>query len=317
VAAVAIFVAAALSWITCRIAMVIGPRLGLVDLPDGELKTHRGAPVPLGGGGVLIGSIVGLAVAGSLNWGLLLSILLIWSVGLVDDLRGLNPWIRLTGVTISGVVFASLSEQVPDLPQGVFWVVAVVVVVNSINLFDGLDGLAGSVGTIAVVGLSVFGAVQGGSDWWMPLVVGAALIGFLRWNWPRARVFLGDNGAYVLGLLLVWAAMWSRTDRMAGVVAVALIGVPLIDLGVTIFRRGLSGSPIFSGDRDHSYDRLYEANYSEAWIALVFSLLQAVWMVTIIGISALFGDLPAAITALSLGAGAAGLLGVRMAVKRP
>ncbi len=296
--------------------MGVGRRLGVVDVPDVELKPHDGAPVPLGGGAVLVAAISGLAIAGVFDVGLIVAAVFVWVVGLIDDIRGLSPVIRLVGVAVAGVVLVILSEPSLGTNEMIFWVVAVVVVINAVNLFDGLDALAGSVATVAVLGMIGFGLIQGIQSPWIAAVVGGAILGFLYWNRPPARLYLGDNGAYVVGLLLVWAAMFTGVDRMSRVVAVGLVGVPLIELGVTVFRRGLSGTPLFSGDRDHTYDRLYGLGVSEAKIALSYAAVQAVWAAVIIAVSTVTGDLPTAITALALGAGLAALVGVWMAVSQ-
>ena len=300
-----------------KIAIEIGRRLGVVDLADSDLKRHSGAPVPLGGAAVLLGAHVGLAIAGVFEIGLLVATLMIWVMGLADDIKGLNPLVRLLGATGAGIVLVVLSDRVFESSVAVFWVVAVVVVVNAINLLDGLDALAGSVATVAVLGITWFGVAQGVANPWILAAIAGALLGFLFWNRPPARLFLGDNGAYVVGLLLVWAAMWASPDRMAGVVAVGLVGVPLIDLGVTVFRRGLSGSPFFSGDRDHTYDRLHQRGFTEQGIAFIYGVSQALWVITIVTVSLFSGDLPTAITALALGFGIVGLLGVRLTLSQP
>lgn len=299
-----------------KLAIGAGHRVGILDVPDGELKSHDGAPVPLGGIAVLVAAIGGLAVAGVFDVGLLVAAGLVWALGLADDIRGLNPFIRLVGVAVAGVVLVLLSNRPFETNETIFWVIAIVVVVNAVNLFDGLDALAGSVTSVAVLGIAGFGLIQGVPGSWVVVVIAGAILGFLYWNRPSARLYLGDNGAYVVGLLLVWAAMWAGADRLGGVVAVGLVGVPLVDLGVTVFRRGLSGTALFSGDRDHTYDRLYRAGVSEGKIALVYSGIQVIWAVVIVAVSAVYGDLPAAITALALGAGLAALVGVWMTVSK-
>lgn len=300
-----------------RLAMSVGERLGLVDVPDGELKPHGGTPVPLGGGAVLVAAIGGLAVAGVFDLGLLVAAVLVWVVGLIDDTRGLSPVIRLVGVAVAGIAFVMLSERSFGTNEMIFLVVAVVVVVNAVNLFDGLDALAGSVTTVTVLGITGFGLAQGVEGAWAVGVIAGALLGFLYWNRPPARLYLGDNGAYVVGILLVWSATVTGADRMGRVVAVGLVGVPLIELGVTVFRRGLSGATLFSGDRDHTYDRLYRAGVSEWRIALFYAIVQAIWVGIIVSVSANTGDLPTAITALAMGVGLAALVGVWMTVSQP
>lgn len=311
-----IAVAVVVALVTGKILIVVGRRLGIADVPDDDLKPHRGAPVPMGGAVLLIAIHVGLAIAGVFDIGLLVATLLVWVVGMVDDVRGLSSLVRVLTTISAGVVLVALSDRPFDNGEAIFWVVAVAVVVNAINLLDGLDALAGSVAAVAVLGITWFGVTQGAASPWILLAIAAALIGFLYWNRPEAQLFLGDNGAYVLGVFLVWAAMWVSPDRMAGVVAVGLIGVPLLDLGVTVFRRGLSSAPLFSGDRDHTYDRLHGYGVSEGWIALLYSAAQAVWVTTIVVISLYQGDLSTAVSALVLGLVIAGLLGVWMTVSR-
>ena len=310
--AVALVVALAIGWIS----IVVGRRLGIVDRPDEHLKPHSGAPVPLGGVALLIAAHVGLAMAGVFDVGLLVTTLLAWVVGLIVDIWGLRPFVRLTAIAGAGVVLVVLTERRFETGVAVFWVVALVVVVNAINLFDGLDALAGSVATVTVFGLVWFGMTHAVPDPLVVLPLGGALLGFLFWNRPNARLFLGDNGAYVLGVLLVWAAMLVSPDRMAGVVAVGLVGVPLFDLGVTVFRRGLSGTPLFSGDRDHTYDRLHYLGVPPGQLALLYSVAQVVWVVAVIVTAQFWGDLPAAISALVLGLGVAVLVGMWMTVSQ-
>jgi UDP-GlcNAc:undecaprenyl-phosphate GlcNAc-1-phosphate transferase len=294
-------------WVMIR----LGPRLGIIDVPDNGLKPHTGSPVPLGGVAVLAGSLAGLAVAGEFDIAIFAAMVMVWVVGLADDISGVSPVLRLLGSVVAGLLLVFLSDTSFEVTVGVFWVVAVVVVVHAINLFDGLDLLAGTVMTVAVLGITWFAGAQGVSEPLMVLVISGPILGFLVWNRPPARLYLGDNGAYLLGVLAVWAAMSASADRMGGVVAVALVGVPLIDLGVTIFRRGLAGSPIFSGDRDHTYDRLHQQGLSSAGVALLFTVAQAVWVVVVVMVSIVWGDITAAITALALGLLIAGFLGVR------
>ncbi len=314
VASIGLVVAAAVSLITGRIMIWLGLRLGVVDAPDHHLKTHSGSPVPLGGVAVLVGSLSGLTVAGVFDVALLAALLIVWLIGLADDIWGVRVVIRLLGAVVAGVVLVALSDSRFEVIVAVFWVVAVVVVVNAVKLFDGLDVLAGSVMTVAFLGITWFGLAQGVANPLMTLTVVGALVGFLFWNRPPARLYLGDNGAYVVGVLAVWAGMSASADRMAGVVAIALIGTPLIDLGVTVFRRGLSGSPFLIGDRGHTYDRLQHQGLSVAGVAFVFTIVQALWVAVLVPMSIFSGDLAAAITALALGLMIAAAVGVRSAL---
>ncbi len=270
--------AAAVGWMMVR----LGPRLGVVDLPDGDLKPHTGQPVPLGGVGLMFGLHVGLAGAGELDPGLLAATGLAFLLGLVDDIRGLSPLVRLIGATVSGVVLVALSDLVSGWPASLAAVGLVVLAVNAINLFDGLDALASSVGAVAAIGLAVYAVVLDIAEPLLPVVLAAALAGVLVFNWPPARLYLGDNGAYVLGVTLAWAVLRTSTEWDTGLLGVALIGVPLLDLGVTLVRRLVAGQPLFAGDRDHSYDRLHRRWGSVVRVVASMSLVQVLWSAAII-----------------------------------
>lgn len=284
------------------LSIVAGKRWGLIDRPDQDLKPHQGEPVPLGGLGLLIGLHVGMSVASVFDPGLFAATALIWVVGLIDDVWGL-PWlIRLAATAASGVILIMFTELPRPAIPDVGWILAVVVVVNAVNLLDGLDALGGSVTLVGAGGLSVFALVQDLDAWWAALILAMALLGFLFWNRPAARLYLGDNGAYVIGVALVWVAMQSGTDPPSDLVALALIGVPLFDLVITVLRRLMAGAPLFAGDRDHTYDRLSQAGWGIAAVVGLFAGIQVIWSGTLIWVSVLTGDVPALIVALGLGA---------------
>ena len=136
-------------------------------------------------------------------------------------------------------------------------VVLLLLMANAVNLIDGQDGLAGGLGAIASIGLAAVVAANG-ADPVLALVVAGALVGFLAWNLPPARVFLGNGGAYGLGALLtVLAAQATIGHGWHGLLAAALcLGVFAFELTFTVVRR-LVGSPgLAVGDRRHSYDLL-------------------------------------------------------------
>jgi len=297
VVVLAVVASVAVSIAVCRLAINLGPRLGIVDLPDNHLKPHHGAPVPLGGIGILIALHIGMAIAGVFDLGLFLATVLVWFVGLYDDVSGLNPISRLAASGVAGTILAVLARDTPTGVPSFVWVLVVVVVINAVNLLDGLDALAGSVSAVAAIGLAVFAMSQGWFDWWAVLLLVGALVGFLVWNYPPARLYLGDNGAYVVGVTLAWGAMTAGVDGASSLVAIALLGVPAFDLAITVGRRLVTKSALFSGDRDHTYDRLHRAGWSVTRVALVFTGFQFVWSLGLIAISFNVGDRAAAITA--------------------
>ena len=295
-------VALAIAFLVCWAMLAVGKHTGFVDHPDRErLKLHSGSPVPLGGVAVMAGLHLGLAAAGAFDYALFVATSIVWVVGLVDDRKGLAPLWRVAASVLGGGALVVIGGFTSGLVAGIAGVALVVVALNAVNLLDGLDALAASVTAIGAVGLSAFAATQGLSGAWIGALLAAALVGFLVWNFPPARLFLGDNGAYVVGVTLAWLALRASSDWITGVVGVALIGVPLLDLAAIILRRTVARAPLLTGDRDHSYDRLRQSGFSVGAVAATYSLAQAVWVAVLISVSVLFGDVLAVVVALVLG----------------
>jgi len=287
---------------TGGVAVTLGSRLGLLDAPDDELKSHSRPAVPLGGAAFLLAIQTGLAVIGAFDPGFFVASGLLWVMGLGDDVSGLSPILRLAGATLGGVILAVFSGSSSGLTAASIVVVAVVVTVNAVNLLDGMDALTGVTTSVAFLGLAVYGYVHVSGASAVALVSIGALVGFLFWNRPQARLFLGDNGAYVVGVTLVWTAVRVGAGNGADLVAIALVGVPLLDLGVTIVRRLASRAPLFRGDRSHTYDLLYDGGLSVWRVVGLYAIAQATWAATLILISSNASNTLAAISAVILGA---------------
>lgn len=267
--AISFVVALAVTWLLVR----VGPRLGYVDRPDDSvLKAHTRPAVPLGGVAIFVGVAAGLLWAGQLDVRLLAAAGLLLVLGLVDDRVGLSPLLRLVVTSGAGVVVALES---PNVLAGAVMVVLVVVAVNAVNLFDGLDGLAASSAAVAALALAGLAALRG-ADATVPLILAAALVGFLVLNWHPARAFLGDNGAYVVAVLLAWSVAEGAAGLSELMAGFGLLGVFLVDLVVTVWRRRRAGDPLFAGDRSHLYDRLHQAGWSVPSVAIMVAAAQTV-----------------------------------------
>lgn len=177
------------------------------------------------------------------------------------------------------------------------WVVATT---NLINLIDGIDGLAGGIGLMVMALLAYLGLGGDIALCLMAASVSGALVAFLRFNFPPARIYLGDGGAYFLGFLIV---VLSIANAHKGTVAGALfapliaLGLPILDTALAIFRRGLKGLPLFRADRRHIHHRLLKHGFSRQKTVLVlygvslvlalsaFGLLwtQGRWMPVLVG----------------------------------
>jgi UDP-GlcNAc:undecaprenyl-phosphate GlcNAc-1-phosphate transferase len=179
-------------------------------------------------------------------------------VGLVDDARPQPASVRMAALAVAGVpIAAGLPLDELGLSARVGVVVLLLLLANAVNLIDGQDGLAGGLGAIASVGLAAVIAANGANPV-LALAVAGALVGFLAWNLPPARVFLGNGGAYGLGALLtVLAAQATAGHGWHGLLAAALcLGVFAFELTFTVFRRLRSAQRLATGDRRHSYDLL-------------------------------------------------------------
>ena len=260
-------------------ALWIGPAFGIVDHPDDpNLKAHDRPAVPLGGIGVFAGVHVGLWVEGLFEPGLLAATGMLLVLGLIDDVRRLPPVVRLVGEAGAGILLVLISD-LPFFDRGPVFqfagVALVVVAVNAVNLFDGLDGLVGTVAVVTGVGMAGL-AVQRGLDSALGWTIALAMIGFLVLNWHRARVFLGDNGAYVVGGFLAYGILATGPDGTEFVIGLGLLGVFGLDVVVAVLRRRLNSRPLFEGDRSHIYDQLRDRGLSVPAVAVVAGGVQAV-----------------------------------------
>ena len=305
-----------LSWSAA--SLWIGPRLGIVDHPDDPtLKAHDRPAVPLGGVGVFAGVHVGLWVEGLFDPGLLAATGLLLVLGLIDDLRRLSPVVRLVGESGAGallVLMSDLSFFDRGLAFQIVGAALVVVAVNAVNLFDGLDGLVGTTAAITGVGMAGL-AVQRGLDPGPGWIVALAMIGFIVLNWHRARVFLGDNGAYVVGGLLAYGILATGPDGTEFVIGLGLLGVFGLDVIVAVLRRRLNRRPLFEGDRSHIYDQLRDRGLSVPAVAVVAGGAQAVVVILVLLVDGVGGWLGVALVsvlgvALVVGAWSAGFLRV-------
>jgi UDP-GlcNAc:undecaprenyl-phosphate/decaprenyl-phosphate GlcNAc-1-phosphate transferase len=263
------FFAIALALVLTWVARWLGLVTGLVDRPPAAwaggspgsdpLKIHT-VPIPVLGGLGVVGSVLAvLLVTGSELPALVIGgVVLATATGLVDDARSLPWWLRLAALTVAGVPIALGLPLDPLGPLGEpFVVMLLLLLANAVNLIDGQDGLAGGLGMIAAAGLAAVITANAGNPM-TAIVLAGALVGFLAWNLPPARVFLGNGGAYGLGALLtVVAAQAIVSHGWHGLLAATLcLGLLAFELAFTVVRRLLASERLTTGDRHHTYDLL-------------------------------------------------------------
>lgn len=302
---------------------------GFVDRPDGKRKSQK-APVALGGGvAILISTSVAIAIVTyiyaefarervddlSSLVGLGVAAVLLCLVGLYDDLYDMRGLTKLIWQVVAACIVAAsgsdvainrilvLGYEIPLYQLGVpFAVVWLLAAVNSLNLMDGMDGLATTVGLIFSVTIGVMSLTTGR---WLEAVIAfclaGSLMGFLRHNWPPARIYLGDSGSMLIGLVLGTLAI--RCDlkdatSMAVSAPVAIFAIPFIDSAAALIRRKLTGRSLYATDRGHIHHRLLTQNFSNRQVLL---LIAGLCTITCVGsIAGLYFEKPFGLVAFGL-----------------
>ena len=268
--------------------------VGVMDTPDAR-KVHT-APVPKGGGvGVVAAFLVGIVLlyvfaefsrlADGYFRGVILASVAMAGVAYLDDVRVWPFWVKLGGQVFAALLAVGSGLYVSSVNLPVFgsvemgWAGAVLTVAwilfatNAMNFIDGLNGLAAGVSALAALMLAVIAASAGG--WFVyfaSLVLASGLIGFLPFNFPRARIFMGDVGSqfcgFVLAVLTVAAGRFQGVDLSVLLVPMLIFGV-LWDVGFTLCRRLLAGERLTQAHRGHLYQVAHRAGLPVPAVTLV------------------------------------------------
>lgn len=266
--------------------------IGLDD-PNANRKRHAEPISRLGGAPILVALTLGLVGilfekgSGALSWRpVLLGSLLMFGLGFWDDLKPLGAKKKFLGqILIASLVYhlglnivrvtypgggwnVELSHAVSYLIT-VFWLIAIP---NIVNLIDGFDGLASGLGLFMALtlGIVAFFSEQLPVAWYAFTLAGA-LLGFLVFNFPPARIFLGDGGAYLIGFCIAALSLTSSNKgSIAAVLMVTIValGVPILDTTLALLRRAFRGFPLFHADDEHIHHRLENLGFSKRRIVL-------------------------------------------------
>lgn len=273
-------------------------RIGFVDRPVAR-SMHKEPKPFLGGVAIFAAFAVAVAIGGGLAdrgvVGMLVTGFLVVLLGVVDDRVCLTPRVKLAGQIVAAAllvygfdvqissIYSPLGDRYVQFgilagPLTILWLVAFT---NVVNLIDGLDGLAAGISSIASLTLLIVAVQEGFSS---AVVVTAALaggaIGFLRYNFNPAKIFMGDAGAmflgFVLGAVSVHGVM-KTTATIGVVVPVMALGLPIMDTAFAIVRRLASGRSIGQADKDHLHHRLLRLGLSHRTTVLVMWAISA-WL---------------------------------------
>lgn len=308
---------AAVSFVATPLVRWLSVRLGWIDHPS-DRKVHP-RPTPTAGGiAIFLGIAAGLGVSRLIPFlaGLhettsdpttaLLAGFVILVVGLIDDARGLSALGKLAGQVLAAGLLVLLGVQLlyfyfpgqgilflsTDLavPLTVLWVVAMV---NAVNLIDGLDGLAAGMVAIGAIAFFAYlyrsgGGANPSTAALLSAVVAGAAIGFLPWNFHPAKVFMGDSGAMLLGLMMAVASISgvgrntyapSGGDFAAVAIPVAVpllvLAVPFLDVLLAVVRRMRRGLGITHADKEHIHHRLLDIGHSHRQAVFLMYLWSA------------------------------------------
>ncbi|MGC9771860.1 glycosyltransferase family 4 protein [Fervidobacterium islandicum] len=259
-----------ISAITVPIFGRLAYKYGIVDKPDGELKPHERITPYLGGLSIYLGVLFPTPFEPLTKMALTVLVLL----GLYDDVKNLSPKVRLlTEFLISCVLvykYVGLSAFFP------IYVFVIVGLINAVNMMDGLDGVCASVSAISALGLVMVATSR--YDRILLIALIGALLGYLLYNFPPARIFMGDAGSYMIGGVLsigLLSALRNAFSNFQYVVsAFIFLSLFFFDLGAGILRRILNGRNPFSGDRGHFYDKIQLKTQNKRRTLLVVTFTQ-------------------------------------------
>lgn len=274
---------------------LIAKKTGLIDQVDGDtLKIHK-KPTPLLGGAVLVLSMIIGLIAYKIqftefkfSWiqisAIIISGLMIFTLGLIDDIKKLKPMDRLVVHIIAGAIIAMSFLLVYTIPIKdiaiLITIFYLVFTINAYNFIDGMDGLCAGLSIITAAGFLVLGLASENA-----LIIGlsgfllASLIGFLPYNFNPAKIFLGDAGSGVIGVfvgILAVMCTFKPYDWQNFIGPVFIMGIPIFDALITIGRRLIKRKPLFQGDRSHIYDILLAKNLSQRRVWLILCIAQII-----------------------------------------
>lgn len=259
----------AISWLLTPIVRTFSERAGILDHPN-HIKRHNKPVARAGGLAIFLAFQVGLVYL-IINDGIIvkeltaivaggvLSVLL----GFWDDIKGiyyLEKFLLQAAVALvlvfSGVRVGFLPVYL-SIPVTLFWIIGVT---NAVNLQDGMDGLAAGIACLAGLAFFTIGLIQGNAVLsLLSLALSGSCLGFLRFNFPPASIFMGDSGSMFLGYVLSILGVLSiqKSESFVSLfIPVLILGVPIFDTIASMVRRLAKGKGMFDGDRGHFYDIL-------------------------------------------------------------
>ncbi|HDJ6451137.1 TPA: undecaprenyl/decaprenyl-phosphate alpha-N-acetylglucosaminyl 1-phosphate transferase, partial [Staphylococcus aureus] len=272
------------------IVIAISKRLNLVDKPNFR-KVHTKPISVMGGTVILFSFLIGIWIGHPIETEikpLIIGAIIMYVLGLVDDIYDLKPYIKLAGQIAAALVVAFYGVTIDfiSLPMGttihfgflsipitVIWIVAIT---NAINLIDGLDGLASGVSAIGLITIGFIAILQANIFITMICcVLLGSLIGFLFYNFHPAKIFLGDSGALMIGFIIGFLSLlgFKNITIIALFFPIVILAVPFIDTLFAMIRRVKKGQHIMQADKSHLHHKLLALGYTHRQtVLLIYSI---------------------------------------------
>lgn len=277
-----ILVTFVVSLLLVPLAKKIADHVGAVDLPN-ERKIHKNPMPRMGGLAIFGGFLFGYIVYGDVNVqmiSILIGAFIIFLLGIFDDIKPIKAKYKFLVQIIAALIvvvygkiyfneitFLGLKLEFNIYLSYILSIFFVVAISNAINLIDGMDGLAGGIssiyfGTIAIIAivLNRFGTL----DITLSLIMLGTTLGFLFWNFPPAKIFMGDSGSLFLGFMISVIALigFKVTTLTSLVIPITILAIPIFDTVLAIFRRLLKGESIGTPDKEHFHHQLLKMKFS-------------------------------------------------------
>jgi len=263
-------------------------KIGFVDRPSPR-KIH-GEPIPLLGGlAIYLAFSLALASAGGFKGhllGILLGAALLLILGLIDDRKGMDLKVKLSGQILAALIVVSLGVRTSflgspflNVPFTILWIVGIT---NAFNLLDNMDGLSAGLAVISATAFSAIASRYGGlGPEQLPTALASAslagaCLGFLPYNLYKATIFMGDAGSNVLGFILASLAAlgnWrSPTLPTSLAIPLLILAYPIFDTILVVILRWRRGQPIYQGGKDHTSHRLVNLGLGKTETVLLIHL---------------------------------------------
>lgn len=270
-----------LTLIFIPIVLVFSKHYNIVDVPN-ERKIHSGHTPRLGGLGIYLSFLLCFYFLGEFNSitiGIVFGSTIIVIVGVCDDVFHLRPRYKLLAQLIAATIVIFYSDVIFRFDAPLFveiilsylWIVGVT---NAVNLVDGMDGLASGLSLIGLVAIGAAANLAGNVYFaTLSFVIVGSILGFLRFNLPPAKIFMGDTGSLFLGFMVSVLSLiisYKSATLLAVIVPIMFVSIPVFDTFLAILRRVKGGRHPFAPDKEHLHHRLLELNFTHKQTLLIF-----------------------------------------------